>query len=108
MRSCTPKELSKAKTLALLEKFEQWGSDHPHMPWREVRRRLGLAYRLVTHSLKPVDMEAARVLEKAKGVFQRGARMAAPGKFGVRQPLQESARSPRKSDSEPNSRQATS
>ena len=108
MRSWSPKQLSEAKTLALLEKFAEWGREHPRMPWRDVFRRLGLAYGLVTDSLRPVDAEAARVLKKAKNIFQRGARAAVLDKFGVRQPFQESATSPRKTDSEPSRRKAAS
>lgn len=86
MISRSPKELLLAKTLALLEKFEEWGREHPHMSWRNVLRRLGLAYRLATRNLKLADEEAAHTLKKAKGAFQNGARTAgqhslAPAQF---------------------------
>jgi hypothetical protein len=67
------KELSRAKTLVLLRKFEQLGQDHAGMHWSEAVRRLGLEYRLVTGDLQPVDPSAERVLERAKTAFERGA-----------------------------------
>jgi hypothetical protein len=82
----------------------EWGSNHPRMPWREVRRRLGLAYRLVRLDLQPVDEEANPILGKAKKAFQRGAGLAVIAKLGVRSSLQESARSPGRGDSSYRSR----
>jgi hypothetical protein len=67
------KELSRAKTIVLLQKFERLGQDHPGMHWSEALRRLGLEYRLVTSDLQPVDPSAERVLERAKTAFEGGA-----------------------------------
>src|ERR1700688_4605663 len=108
MISRSPKKLLRTKTLALLEKFEEWGRGHPHMSWRNVLRRLGPAYRLATRNLKPADEEAAHTLKKAKGAFQNGARTAGQHSLAPRSSPHESARGPPKAYSDPHRRRAAS
>jgi hypothetical protein len=107
MRSRTPRELSEAKTLALMEKFKEWGRDHPRMLWQDVLRRLGSAYGLVTRDLKPIDEEATGILGKSKRAFRDGARSADIDNLRARRSLPVSANSPRKADRDSNRRKAS-
>jgi hypothetical protein len=95
MRSRKLEELSEAKTLAILDKFEQWGRDHARTSWSEALRRLAPLYVLTTHDLEPVDRAAARVLVRAKNVFER-ARRASRGKAEEVRGLRQLAKNPRK------------
>ena len=70
------KPVATAKTLAILDEFEEWGWDNPAMAWEDVLRRLARAHRLVTPSGIPVSKAAAGTLAKCKLAFQRGARSA--------------------------------
>ena len=93
MQSRNLKELSEAKTMALLEKFEEWGRGHARLRWPDALRRLAPAYGLTAQGLQPVDKDAARILRRARIAFERGraagssakadprpARMAPPGR----------------------------
>jgi hypothetical protein len=72
MQSRNLKELSEAKTLALLEKFEEWGREHARNRWPDALRRLAPLYGLTARGLDPVDKEAARILRRARIAFERG------------------------------------
>jgi hypothetical protein len=80
MRSRNLKELSEAKTQAILEKFAQWRREHPSMRWPDALRRLAPRYGLATRDLLPVDREAARILARAKRVFAPGRELRPPAK----------------------------